>query len=159
MIRFIVVILSLVLGTVSLLGTVLLPGAASAQEVTTPDITALRQEAFQLTLESKLSELPADLQTQARDLLSRAEVLHEPILAMRERMLEAYIAELEAGKQPYLARAIARNAIAEERLALLPEVVPLIKDIRAFVRNNPEVAPLFKDLRENFRENGLQNFR
>jgi hypothetical protein len=156
MIRFIVVILSLVLGTVSLLGTVLLPGAASAQEVTTPDITALRQEAFQLTLESKLSELPADLQTQARDLLSRAEVLHEPILAMRERMLEAYIAEVQSGKEPYLAWATARNTVAEERLALLPEVVPLIRDIGAFIRDNPEVAPLFKELREQFRDSSLR---
>jgi hypothetical protein len=156
MIRFIVVILSLVLGTVSLLGAVLLPGAAFAQEVTTPDITALRQEAFQLTLESKLSELPADLQTQARDLLSRAEVLHEPILAMRERMLEAYIAEVQSGKEPYLAWATARNTVAEERLALLPEVVPLIRDIGAFIRDNPEVAPLFKELREQFRDSSLR---
>jgi hypothetical protein len=130
-----------------------------AQDSTAPDITALRQEALQLTLEVKISELPAELQTEARELLNRAEALREPVLAMRARMLEAYIAELEAGKEPYLARAIARNTVAEERLALLREVVPLVRDIRVFVRENPEVAPLFKELRAHFRENGFQDFR
>jgi hypothetical protein len=147
MVRFVIMLLALLLGVIS------------AQDTTTPDITELRQEALQLTLESKLSELPADLQTQARDLLNRAEALREPVLAMRSKMLESYIAELQGGKEPYLARAIARNAVAEERLALLPEVVPLIREIRVFVRNNPEVAPMFKELRDTFRDNGLQNFR
>jgi hypothetical protein len=137
----------------------LLFGVAFAQATTTPDITALRQEALQLTLESKISELPDDLQAEARDLLNRAEALRGPVLAMRARMLEAYLAELQAGKEPYLARALARNTVAEERLAMLPEVVPLIREIRAFVRNNPEVATLFRELRDNFRENGLQDFR
>jgi hypothetical protein len=132
---------------------------ALAQDTTTSDITTLRQEVLQLTLEAKISELPAELQGEARDLLNRAQALREPIVAMRARMLEAYIAELEAGKEPYLARATARNAVAEERLALLPEVVPLIQDIRAFVRENPEVAPVFKELRANFRESGFRDFR
>jgi hypothetical protein len=145
----------------------LLFGVTFAQDVTvtTPDITELRQEALRLTLESKISELPASLQAEARGLLSRAQVLRDPVLAMRTKMLESYIAELEAGKEPYLAWATARNAVSEERLALLSEVVPLLRDIRAFVRDNPEVAPVFKELRENvrdhdsFRDSELQNFR
>jgi hypothetical protein len=138
----------------------LLFGVAFAQDVTatTPDISELRQEALRLTLESKITELPAELQAQARDLLNRARVLREPVMAMRTKMLESYIAELEAGKEPYLAWATARNAVAEERLALLPEVVPLLRDIRAFISDNPEVAPVFKELRENFRE-GLEGLR
>jgi hypothetical protein len=147
MFRFVVILLVLSLGVIS------------AQDTTAPDITELRQEALQLTLESKLSELPADLQAEARDLLNRAEALREPVLALRARMLESYIAELGAGKEPYLAWATARNTVAEERLVLLPEVVPLVKDIRAFVRDNPEVALLFKELRDNFRENNLQELR
>jgi hypothetical protein len=132
---------------------ILLLGVTVAQDVTTtPDITELRQEALRLTLESKLSELPTELQTRARELLNRAEALREPVLAMRSEMLSVYITELEAGKEPYLAWATARNAVAEKRLALLPEVVPLVRDVRAFVRDNPEVAPLFKELRDDFRD-------
>ena len=120
-----------------------------------PDITTLRREALQLTLEAKISELPAELQSEARELLSRAQALREPLLAMRTRMLEAYITELEVGKEPYLARATARNTVADERLELLPNVRNLLVDIRAFVNEHPEVAPIFKELRDNFRENRL----
>lgn len=115
----------------------------------------LRQEARRLTIEAKISELSVDLQSEARELFSRAQALREPMQAMRTKMLEVYVAELGAGKAPYLARAIARDAVAEERLALLPELAPLIQDMRAFARENPEVAPLFRERRENFRPNRL----
>ncbi len=131
----------------------LLLGAAFAQDVmATADITDLRQQALRLTLESKIAELPTELQVEAQELLSRARVLREPILAMRMKLLESYISELQKGQPTYLAWATTRNTVADERLALLPEVVPLLRDIRAFVRNNPEVAPVFKALREQFRE-------
>lgn len=135
-----------------------LTGIVFAQETTPPDITALRQEAMHLTLEAKISELPAELQTEANDLLSRAETLREPVLAMRTKLLESYISELQSGKEPYLAWATAKNTVADERLALLPEVMPLIRDIRTFVSSHPEVAPMFKELREQFMED-LPRFR
>jgi hypothetical protein len=139
---------------------ILLLGVAFAQDVTaTPNITDLRQEALRLTLESKISELPADLQGEAQDLLSRAEGLREPVMTIRTKMLESYVAELQAGKEPYLAWATAKTTVADERLALLPDVRSLIADIRAFINDHPEVAPVFKVLRDNLRENGLRRFR
>jgi hypothetical protein len=139
----------------------LLLGVTFAQDViaTTPDITELRQEALRLTLESKITELPTELQGEAQNLLSRAEALREPMMAIRTKMLESYIAELEASKEPYLAWATARNTVADERLALLPNVRSLLVDIRAFVNDHPEVAPAFKVLRDNLRENGLRRLR
>jgi hypothetical protein len=131
---------------------VLTGGLALAQD---SSLAELRQEALRLTLESRLSELPTDIQAGARSLLDRAEALREPVTALREKMLAAYIAELEAGKEPYLARASARSTVAEERLALLPDVRSLLVDIRTFVNEHPEVAPIFKELRDNFRENRL----
>jgi hypothetical protein len=115
----------------------------------------LRYEALRLTLESKISELPADLQSEARDLLSRAEALGEPLVALREKVLTAYITELQRGKEPYLALATARNTVADERLELLPDVRTLLLDIRAFMNDHPEVAPVFRELRESFQENRL----
>jgi hypothetical protein len=123
-------------------------GVAFAQD----NLSELRYEALRLTLESKIAELPTNLQSEARDLLSRAETLREPLMQLRTKMLGFYIAELQKGQPTYLAWATARNAVADERLALLPEVVPLLRDIRDFVRDNPEVAPVFKELREQFRE-------
>jgi hypothetical protein len=122
-------------------------------------LTELRQEAFRLTVESRLSELPANLQAESRKLLDRAEALREPLLALREKVLAAYIAEVQSGKEPYLAWATARNTVADERLELLPDVRNLLVDIRAFVNRNPEVAPIFRELRENFRENRLNGLR
>jgi hypothetical protein len=130
---------------------VALLGVAFAQD-TSADLGELRYEAFRLTLESKISELPSNLQSEARDLLSRADTLREPLMQLRTKMLEFYIAELQKGQPTYLAWATARNAVADERLTLLPEVVPLLRDVRAFVRNNPEVLPVFKELREQFME-------
>lgn len=118
-------------------------------------LSELRQEALRLTVESRLSELPANVQAEARELLNRVETLREPVMALREKMLAAYIAELGAGKEPYLARATARNTVADERLELLPDVRNLLVDIRAFINEHPEVDPIFKELRDNFRENRL----
>jgi hypothetical protein len=126
-------------------------GVTFAQDTST-NLNDLRYEAFRLTLESKIAELPTNLQSEARDLLSRAETLREPLMELRTKMLESYVAELQKGQPTYLAWATARNTVADERLALLPEVVPLLRDIRDFVRDNPEVAPVFKALREQFRE-------
>jgi hypothetical protein len=129
----------------------LLSGVAFAQD----NLSDLRYEALRLTLESKIAELPGDLQSEAQDLLSRAQALREPLMALREKVLSAYITELKAGKEPYLALATARNTVADERLELLPDVRNLLVDVRAFVNEHPEVAPIFKELRENFRENRL----
>jgi hypothetical protein len=126
-------------------------GVAFAQD----NLSNLRYEALRLTLESKISELPADLQSEARDLLSRAEALGEPLVALREKVLTAYITELQRGKEPYLALATARNTVADERLELLPDVRTLLLDIRAFMNDHPEVAPVFRELRESFQENRL----
>jgi hypothetical protein len=129
----------------------MLLGVAFAQD----NLSDLHHEALRLTLESKIAELPSELQGEARDLLSRAEALREPLLALREKVLTAYIAELQNGKEPYLALATARNTVADEWLELLPDVRNLLVDVRAFANEHPEVAPLLKELRENFRENRL----
>jgi hypothetical protein len=126
----------------------MLLGVAFAQD----NLSELRYEALRLTLESKIAELPTSLQNEARDLLIRAETLREPLIQLRTKMLGFYVAELQKSQPTYLAWATARNAVADERIALLPEVVPLLRDIKAFIETNPEVLPVFKELREQFRE-------
>ncbi|MGL4609199.1 MAG: hypothetical protein ACRCYY_05860 [Trueperaceae bacterium] len=135
-------------------------GVVLAQDTTTTLDTAatteLRHKAMRLTLESKISELPPEIQTEARALLARAENLHLPLLDLRAKMLSAYVAELEAGQEPYLAREVARNAVTEERIALLPELRSLLRDARSFVRDHPEVKALLGGMRGEMRE-GLRS--
>jgi hypothetical protein len=140
---------------------VFLGGLALSQDTLSQDmsLTELRQEALKLTFESRLSDLPSAVKAEGLALLDRAETLREPLTTLREKMLTAYIAELQNGKEPYLARATAKNSVADEWLELLPEIRSLAVDIRAFVNEHPEVAPIFKELRDRFRENRLNNAR
>lgn len=100
----------------------------------------LRSQALNLTLEYRLSELPAEAAEEGQALLERFRTLQAQFDTRSELFLSAYVAALEAGSPPETARAEAQLA-ARAGGDLRPEMRRLLQDFRQFTRDYPEAFP------------------
>ncbi len=112
-------------------------GFGFAQDAT--ELRQLQREARQLEI---LQRLPEESRADAEVLLTRAADLADVGLALRTSNMQAYVDALDAGEQPLVARELARQAVAEERLALIREMARLREDIQGFAETYPEVREL-----------------
>ncbi|MEM7736950.1 MAG: hypothetical protein AAF267_14295 [Deinococcota bacterium] len=117
-------------------------GFGFAQETT--ELRQLQREARQLEI---LQRLPEESRADAEVLLTRAADLADVGLALRTSNMQAYVDALDAGEQPLVAREIARQAVAEERLALIRDMATLREDIQGFTDTYPEVRELMGEAR------------
>gem|GEM_PF-4188012 len=89
------------------------------------------------TVESRIK--PEDRATYQK-LQAELDAIRNKALALREKALRAYIADVQGGKTPEVARANANAAVAQEAAALQQARANLMSDARALVQKYPQLG-------------------
>lgn len=125
------------------------PVAVAQQATTAPASQAnalaetmrdLRQSAARLTL---LNALPEEARAEATALLDRMEALRTSQQELEVARLQAYVAALEAGESPTVARELAAGEVATQSADVTRTQEQLMTDLEAFVTAHPEVRGSF----------------
>lgn len=106
-----------------------------AQPQARAELQQLRQQAQRLTV---LQALPEEARTAAAGLLEQSQTLSDSATTLRTQRLEAYVAALEAGESPMIARELADQAVSDARLALLRDAEAFRAEVDAFVDTYPQ---------------------
>jgi hypothetical protein len=117
------------------------------------DMRQLRQQAVRLTV---LGELPEEARADAEVLLDQGVVFAERAEALRAEGLQAYIAAMEAGEAPMVARELAQQSVAEDRLALMRDLASFRDDVQAFADEYPEARGVLGQLRQGLGRGGME---
>jgi len=123
-------------------GAVIVGAVAFAQStLSTGDqqqsLSELRHQAQRLEL---LAELPADARAGAEALLDRAEQLATATRDLEVKRMQAYVAALQAGDSPAVAKEAATAEVSSASVELTRQREELRADVEAFLTDHPDVS-------------------
>lgn len=130
------------LGVMLLVLALAMPALAQDDQAATDQtLSELRAEAMRLTA---LAAIPEAGRAEAEALLQRLDTLSEATRSLEMARLRAYIAALQAGDTPAVAREVAAAAISDDSVALARDREALRTDVAAFVETYPEAAQVLR---------------